>query len=445
MTFLKRIRLISWLTKAFFSKHGRIIVTGFLVGIIGFFLISRLFPYLPRPKRHDKIAKVGKCLVDNLPEEILELLSLGLTMVAEDGSAAPGLAQSWQISDDGLTYTFTLADNLFWQDETPVKAEQIVYSFSDVDQETIDEKTIRFKLKEPFSPFLIILSKPVLQENNLGVGPYQIKRIKKSGNLIEKITLTGPEKDITFRFYPTEKDALLGFKLGEVDILDGFLANQLEEEWQRNTKVTTKISQNQYLALFFNTQDSFLADKSTRQALAYSIINKTEGESRATGPINPQSWAYNSQVKLYEYNPTKAKELLEKGSQEKIKLATTEPFLTLAEEIKKSWKETLDIEAEIEVINTLPEDYQVFLGIQEIPLDPDQYVLWHSTRAENITHLKSPKIDKLLEDGRKITDLEERKEKYFDFQKFLAEESPAVFLSHPLIYRLERKEIFTWF
>ena len=72
-------------------------------------------------------------------------------------------------------------------------------------------------------------------------------------------------------------------------------------------------------------------------------------------------------------------------------------------------------------------------------------MLWHSTRQENITNLKNPKIDKLLEDGRRMADLEDRKEKYFEFQKVLSEESPVVFLSHPTIYSIRRKKIFTWF
>ena len=78
------------------------------------------------------------------------------------------------------------------------------------------------------------------------------------------------------------------------------------------------------------------------------------------------------------------------------------------------------------------------MASQEIPADPDQYTLWHSTQSTNITGYNSPKIDKLLEDGRKISDKEERKAIYLDFQRFLVEDTPAAFLFHPTVYTIIR-------
>jgi len=461
MAFFKKFRLFSWTTKAFFDKYGRTILISIFIGIVGFFLVSKVFPFLPSPRGRERIAKIGRSDPDNLPQEILKYLSIGLTTVAEDGSPAPGLAESWEISDDGLTYTFTLAENIFWQDETLVKAEDIKLNFTDVEQETVDERTIKLKLKEPLSPFLTILSKPVFKKGYLGVGPYKIKRIKKNANLVEKITLSGPEKELVFRFYPTQESAVLGFKLGEVDILDEFFSDQLEKEWQKNIEIEEKISKDRYLGVFFNTQYPMFSDKVIRQALAYSIVDKSIDGERAMSPISSDSWAYNPDIKPYQYDAVKAQELFENTPEEddeaedkdeeetyedenRVRISTTEPFLEIAEQIKKSWEEVLGLEVDIELINMLSPDYQIFLGIQEIPDDPDQYVLWHSTRAENITNFKSPKIDKLLEDGRKIADIEERKEKYFDFQKALVEESPVVFLSYPKIHKIKRKRFFNF-
>jgi peptide/nickel transport system substrate-binding protein len=63
----------------------------------------------------------------------------------------------------------------------------------------------------------------------------------------------------------------------------------------------------------------------------------------------------------------------------------------------------------------------------------------HSTQnTTNITHLNNPRIDKLLEDGRKTLDLNLRKSIYSDFQRFLVEEVPAIFLFYPETYTLTR-------
>ncbi|MCG2691827.1 hypothetical protein L6272_03300, partial [Microgenomates group bacterium] len=93
----------------------------------------------------------------------------------------------------------------------------------------------------------------------------------------------------------------------------------------------------------------------------------------------------------------------------------------------------------VKIVNSIDPDFQALLVAQEIPLDPDQHALWHSTQDTNITHYSDLKIDKLLEDGRKISDQAKRKEIYQDFQRFLLEDSPAIFLSYPTTYTISRK------
>jgi len=69
---------------------------------------------------------------------------------------------------------------------------------------------------------------------------------------------------------------------------------------------------------------------------------------------------------------------------------------------------------------------------QNIPADPDQYSLWHSTQTQtNISQISNPRIDKDLEDGRKATDSAVRKARYQDFQKVLLDHAPATFLYFP--------------
>jgi len=446
MAFLKKIRLISWVTKGFFSKHGKIIIFSFLIGIGGFFAIFKLAPYLPQPKPHKKIAYIGQFSNrEELPQEILKLISAGLTVLREDGSAVPGLAKDWKISDDGKTYTFFINEKARWNDNTDLKAEQLDYQFEEVETEIINDKTIRFKLKEPFSPFPVIVSRPVFKENFIGIGSYKLKQFKKTANTLNKLVLSNPEKNLIYKFYPTQETAYTAFKLGEVDVLEGLLENKFSKQWKEKLEIEKSISKDQYLGLFFNNENDFLGDKKVRQALAYAIKDKPTGDSRATGPISPNSWAYNPDVKLYLYDAEKAKNLLgEDEIGQELIIATTEPFLKKAEQIKKSWQETLGVKTHIEIINSLNDNFQIFLGIQEIPADPDQYVLWHSTRQENITNFQNVKVDKLLEDGRKLVDREKRKQKYFDFQKTITEETPVVFLEHPAVYKISRRKIFPW-
>ena len=155
------------------------------MGIIVFAFVIKILPNISLPAPTEKIGLIGKYSINDLPDEILGKLSRGLTMVAQDGSAASGLAEKWEVSQDGAVYTFYLRDDLFWQDDTRLSASDINFNFSDVDQEILDHKTIKFILKEPFTPFPIILSKPVFKKELLGVGPYKATKIKKKQMLLK--------------------------------------------------------------------------------------------------------------------------------------------------------------------------------------------------------------------------------------------------------------------
>jgi len=79
------------------------------------------------------------------------------------------------------------------------------------------------------------------------------------------------------------------------------------------------------------------------------------------------------------------------------------------------------------------------LGEFPVLSDPDQYTLWHSSHDTNITKYKNLRIDKLLEDGRQVIDLEERQKIYADFQKYLLDDMPAIFLYFPYTFTISRK------
>jgi len=156
---------------------------------------------------------------------------------------------------------------------------------------------------------------------------------------------------------------------------------------------------------------------------------------RAIGPISPNSWGYNPQVKQYQKDIEKTKE----AKDLQIKLSTLPNLLSTAEIIANDWKEA-GITTEIEVVSAIPTNYQAFLATVDIPKDPDQYSLWHSTQTgTNISNYKNPRIDKLLEDGRTELDQETRRKIYLDFQKFLVEDVPTIFLYHPTFYTIIRK------
>ncbi|BCX14883.1 MAG: peptide-binding protein [Patescibacteria group bacterium] len=433
------------LIQAFLLRFKSLILIGFLMGVLIFFLLKFvILPFITLGKT-ERIGIVGKYRIETLPNDILSLISYGLSRNNSDGSSEPMLAKSWETPDKGKTWIFYLNENLFWQDGTKIKSSDISYNFSDVEIEKPDEKTIIFKLKNPFSPFPTVVSKPIFKKGLLGAGDWKVKKISISGGYVEKLILTDKNKNQKiFRFYPTEDRLKLALKMGEVDIIENLLDPTPFDKWS-SLKIKENINKKQIVTIFFNSNDKFLSEKVIRQALYYAIDKNKLSSNSAYSPIYPESWAYNPLIKHYDFDLDKAKKMINSLPAEakkdlSINLTTTPALLDSAEKIVKMWKE-LGINSSVQISSIIPDNYQALLVIFEPPVDPDQYPIWHSTQTNiNYSQYKNPRIDSLLEEGRSKLDLEDRKKIYFDFQRFLLEEAPAAFLYHPTFYTISRKK-----
>lgn len=428
---------------AVLRKQYKMVFIGLLLGAFFFLLFPRLLKYLPLPRQTEKIGLIGQYEISQLPDFILKDISTGLTLIDASGRVKPALAESWKVEDEGKTYIFNLKENsLIWHDGKQFSPSDINYNFKDVNFE-INNQTMTFTLKEAFAPFPSILSKPLFKKGLVGLGDYQVKKIEMQGKYVKSIYLVpfknSVQQNRLYRFYRHEKELKTGFNLGEVDIIKGiFDLNDLS--LGPRVQVNRSLLQDAYLGIFFNTEKAPFSEKTFRQALAYAVP-KGDKETRALGPLNPNSWAYNPDVKPYERDIARAKALLGENEVEyqKIIISTLPQYETIANLVKDSWSE-IGIESEIHLVSFIPQDYDVLIVAQEIPQDPDQYHLWHSTQRHksNIANFNNTRIDKLLEDGRKTVGEDKRKDIYFDFQRFLIEESPVVFLSHPTTYTLTR-------
>jgi peptide/nickel transport system substrate-binding protein len=431
-----KIRYILRLTRAFISRFKGLIFVGIFFGILSFFFFRFVGPSF-LGKKVERIGITGRFRVDNLPQNILELIGDGLTYVGKDGIVEPNLAASWETADKGKTWTFHLKEGLTWQDGKRLTSQTINYQFSDVEVEKPDQKTIIFKLKESFTPFPTVVSKPIFKKGLLGTGDWKVIKASLAGSYVQTLILQNDQKfKKVYKFYPTEERAKLAYKLGQVDTLIDVFNPQPFESW-KNTIIKKEIKTNQIVTVFFNTQDKLLSEKSLRQALNYAIDKQGFNGERAISPISPNSWAYNPQVKQYNYNPQRARDLLgdlDQKDELEIKLVSSPILLPVAEKIADYWQ-TVGIKTVVQVSSVIPSQFQAYLAILDIPKDPDQYSIWHSTQgATNISKFQNPRIDKLLEDGRVEVDMEERKKIYLDFQRFITEELPAAFLYHPTTY-----------
>ncbi|HSX58038.1 MAG TPA: ABC transporter substrate-binding protein [Candidatus Saccharimonadales bacterium] len=412
-------------------------------------------------------------------KDIDSLVFSGLTKINKEGNVVPDLAESIEIKGD-TEYIFHLRKDVFWQDGEKFSADDVVYSiglaqnplyesvvannFRDVKVEKINDQTVSFKLKEPFAPFLTATTLGLIPKHislthyrPVGTGKFRFSNVSKGS-----VTLENSSLKLKFQFYPNEEAALTALRLGEIHSLAGSRGDLAKVSDWKNYKVAQPSLPYQLVTLFFNTKEAPLSEKNIRQALTYSL-NKEElvkDSLGSKGKVASNSYAdipaLQENIKeKYSFNLDKANSLLtaegwtntggklvKDGKLMTVTITTlAEPdYENTAQQIKKSW-EKLGIEVTIQAVSgselkdsIVPNrSFSVLLSSLLLNSDPDQYVLWHTTQIKegNITGVAQPKLDKLLEDGRKSLDPKVRVSKYQEFAKHLLDEDPAVFLYYP--------------
>ncbi len=433
---IKNFRTRIWFITGFFKKYSLQIFLSLGVTIAVAFLGNFVIGKLPKTKPVYKVGIVGQFGTSQLPQYIINFLNAGLVHLDDNLEPVPGLAEKWEVEDDGTTYTFYLKPGLKWRSGALIKASDIKISIPNITIETKDPNIIRFRIPTKFSPFPTLLNIPLLNQKGETATNYDIRLKQRSSGVINQITIDAPQRKIIFNVFSTPKQALVSFKLGQQDILYG-LSAEYSQESASFGKIAKSVDYNHVVLLIFNQTDPNLKEKGVRQGLAYSLQDKTFGETEALTTINPQSWAFNPLVKTYPFNPQRTKDLIK--SPITLELSTTPELLSIAERIKTELDSDL-IKINTKVITSTPDQFQLLLTSYNIPADPDQYRDWHSTQATNIGHGSDEKIDKLLEDGRVTLDAKVRKQIYFDFQKTFSEELPALVLYHPSTVNLVRKD-----
>ena len=295
--------------------------------------------------------------------DIASLVFSGLTRLGAEGTVLPDLAQSWEISDDGLNYTFHLRRGVTWHTGSPLTAEDAAFTYGlladpelpgdpalgqlwrQVTCSAADELTLLCQLPQPFAPFISyttigILPKHILESATgatiadspfnqapAGTGPYRLAQLDQTKAILRANPSyygTGPEIDeIELRFYPDSSTAAAALSRREVQgLLLGPGASQEDFDLLTSTAGLRAYTANRtaYAVLFLNNSQPPFDDKTLRQAVALSvniddIISHLLGGRavRADSPIVPGTWGYNPEVEPRPYDTDKAKDLLDKA------------------------------------------------------------------------------------------------------------------------------------
>jgi len=439
---MKIIRLYFRLVIAYIATNRLYFVLGLAVSLLLIAFPGQLSRFLTTSKPRT-IGLAGNYTVSSLPGQVQDLISMGLTRLQPDGEATGAAAISWQATNSGKKVTFFLNKDLKWQDGLPFDSNQVNYNLKSVELTRPSSSEVSFIFQEPFAPLAVTLSQPLFKNGLVGLGDYVAESIKFNGRFISQINLRSRQSNqpLIYKFYATESDLITALKLGSITEIQG-LHQTYDLDRDSRYSVSSLTDKATVVTLFFNTQKLLLDEKQVRQALTYALPDEFPGLDRAYAPVPENSWFSSDSFKKYSQNLDGARKIMDKAASQsarpKLIIQTNKILEPVADQISTLWKQ-IGVSTDVNIIDVLPETYDIYLGFLELPADPDQYALWHSTQQGNISHYKSPKIDKLLEEGRRTLNIAERLNIYSNFQKAITEEVPATFLFYPKIYSITRR------
>lgn len=446
---------------------------------------------------------------DSASAEVASLLHASLLITDPDTlEPMPHLVSSWDVLGDNLTYIFTLQENAYWTDGVPITAEDAAFTMRVICHpdytgwlflplryvagaqeykenhqslfadgliegiEVLGEKTFSVTLKEPYAPFLSLLTFPLLpahllsavEVGQLEAHEYSLKLPVSSGPYLlaewdadeyvhvkanPDFFLGKPEIDhIYYRFIPNVETQVIELLAGKLDLIP--TAVKVEDVKLLQTDPQIKIYTNprlvyDYIAINTN-KDSPLQDRRVRQALA-TLVNRREIVDNVLlgyadplyGPLLPLHFAYDESLQAETVDLAAARELLVAAGynnlqlnlifnagnlvRENVALLLKEQAAKIGIEIQLS---LLEWEAFLAAVNE--GDYELAILGRGVEADPDLSYHWHSESLGNALGYKNEEVDLLLEQASRLTTQRERTFLYRQAQKKILEDIPAIWL-----------------
>lgn len=437
------------------------------------------------------------------------VLFQGLTKPGLDNLPVGNLAEDWTTSEDGLVWTFNLKEGVKWHDGEEFTAEDVTFTFNDLvlnaslgsngasNYKTLDKVvevdpyTVEFHLKSPFAslPAYLAFNSEILpahkfegvedpweftefnKESPVGTGSFKMGEYV-SGQSLKLVSNDEyhngePNLDsVTFKILPDVNTQIAQALSNELDIfvLEDKSSLARIEQADNIELVTADITRYFWIAL--DMENPKFQDVKVRQAMLHAIDRDTiinsvlEGYGEvANAAITPdQKQYFNDDLKTYDFDPEKSKELLKEagwedsngdgildkdgedfsfefdialqGDLEQIAVLVQQYLKNVGFDVKLN---TLEWNTMIQK-NIIERDFDMILNWWSYPSDPDVYAQYHSSNAgtgNNIPGYQSEELDRLLEQGQSTSDPDERAVIYNEIQEYMAENLPYIYLWYP--------------
>jgi peptide/nickel transport system substrate-binding protein len=417
--------------------------------------------------------------------QVLENVFDTLVEPDENLEMVPALAESWEISDDGLTYTFDLRDGVTWHDGTPLTANDVVYSYGRIrdsasngwrfgtltDVTAPDDDTVVFTLSAPTPNLLASLGAykglAIVQQANvesgdittapIGTGPFSFSEWT-SGDSIELVRNDAywggaPNLDgVTYRFIPDATVALTNLQAGEVQWTDNLPAQQVNSLKDSSDITVESVPSNDYYYFAANENRDPYSDARVRQALAWAIDRDAIVQAALFGnaTVNqtaiPETSGWYFDYAPYSRDLDMAQSLLDEAGVEDLQIdlmvvSSDNQAVTAAQVIAANLAEigvTVNIrqlDSSTWIADQGAGNFDIFLWSWIGNLDPSDfyYAQHHTDGGFNAQGYSNPDVDAALDAAGTETDHDARKALYDEAAKMIVDDASYVYLYNPEI------------
>lgn len=422
----------------------------------------------------------------------------GLTAIDKDLRVVPGLAESWNVSSDGKTYTFKLRSGVKFHDGSDMTAEDVVSTIRRVQSKDIasplasrlsaieaakavDPLTVELTLKEPSAPLLSSLAtiaivpsevetnKDILQKAPVGTGPFKFQEWQPNGFILlaknDAYWQKGTPKlaGLKFNIVPESATRQVGLVNGQYALLPNIdAATALQLKGKPNVKLGETLDL-AYMLIGMNVSKPPFDNPKVREAVNYAI-NRQEivdaalfGAGVPGGPLSPalKSWALDvKEFSCYKPDPAKAQALLKEAGVA-MPVAVTMNVLprqdvkdiaqVVQEQLNKAgFKVELKNQEQGQFIQDWRNsNFDLFASINAGSPDPDEYFYrtFRTGGSTNVFKYSNPEIDQLLDKARTLQDQAARKTAYDQVQKVLACTGPVAHLTYGTLFSAMRDKL----
>ncbi len=402
-----------------------------------------------------------------------------LTRIGPDGSIGPGLAESWEVSDDGLVYTFRLREGVSFHDGTGFDSEDVAFSynraraedsansqrayFAPIDTiETPDPYTVVITLREQDGLFLFRMgvgdasivapeSADTNTTNPIGTGPYRFADRVEGDRviLVRNEAYVGPDAvyfdSVTFRFITDAAAQVAAVRAGDVDVFPNIGSPESVLAFEADPRFATMVGSTEgETVMALNWRRAPFDDPRVRQAIAHAIDRDAVVEGAMFGfgtPIGthfaPHHPAYLDLTDLYPHDPARAAELLaEAGYADGLELEFMLPppaaYARRGGEVIQAQLAEVGIDADLVPVEWGQWLEQAFRGF-----DYDMTIVSHTealdigiyARGENYYFgYVNPAFNAVIEELNRTSDEAERTALYQQAQRIIGEDLASIFV-----------------